>query len=111
MKRFFITVATVAGAALMAGLFVANLRSDADKRRVHRTSLRAACTALYVAVRTQDPKSGGEAVAVVKCEASRCDYVVTRNVPDFPSSPVPAITSTDFLPFLAQTASTPPATP
>jgi len=30
-------------------------------------------------------------------QASQCDHVVTRNVPDFGGSPVPAITPTDFL--------------
>ena len=46
------------------------------------------------------------AVAAV-AEAAKCDYIVTRNVPDFTGSPVPAITPADFLKLLP--APTPPA--
>jgi len=51
-----------------------------------------------------------DAVVASVAEATHCDYVVTRNVPDFAGSPLPAITPTDFLVVLAQ-ATPPPATP
>jgi predicted nucleic acid-binding protein len=38
-----------------------------------------------------------DAVVASVAEAARCDYLVTRNVPDFSGSPVPAITPTDLL--------------
>ena len=38
-----------------------------------------------------------DAVVASLAQASQCDHVVTRNVPDFGGSPVPAITPTDFL--------------
>ena len=46
-------------------------------------------------------------VVAAVAEASRCDYIVTRNVPDFAGSPVPAITPTDFVQLLPAPA--PPA--
>lgn len=46
-------------------------------------------------------------VVAAVAEASKCDYIVTRNVPDFAGSPVPAITATEFLKLL--TAPAPPA--
>src|SRR2546425_7201847 len=87
MKRALMAIATVAGAALMAGLFVANLRSDPDKRVVHRAALHSACSALAVAVIAQSPKSGGEAVLVVKhesasklfCPIHRIEFKVNTN--------------------------------
>lgn len=47
--------------------------------------------------------------AVVAClaQSANCDHSVTRNVPDFAGSPVPAITPTDFLKLLP--TSIPPA--
>lgn len=51
-----------------------------------------------------------DGVVASVAEATHCDYVVTRNVPDFRGSPVPAITPTDFLPIFARAAATPPAT-
>ena len=38
-----------------------------------------------------------DAVVASLAEAGRCDYIVTRNVPDFANSPVPAFTPADFL--------------
>ncbi len=38
-----------------------------------------------------------DAVVASVAEATRCDYVVTRNVPDFAGSPIPAMTPADFL--------------
>jgi predicted nucleic acid-binding protein len=38
-----------------------------------------------------------DAVVASLAEAGQCDHIVTRNVPDFASSPVPALTPTDFL--------------
>jgi hypothetical protein len=38
-----------------------------------------------------------DAVVASLAEASKCDHIVTRNVSDFPGSPVPAITPSDFL--------------
>jgi predicted nucleic acid-binding protein len=43
-----------------------------------------------------------DAVVASIAEAARCDYIVTRNVPDFVNSPVRAITPGDFLTTLAQ---------
>jgi hypothetical protein len=42
--------------------------------------------------------------AVVACvaEATGSEYLVTRNVPDFTGSPVPAMTPTEFLETLAE---------
>ena len=38
-----------------------------------------------------------DAVVASVAEAARCDYILTRNVPDFAQSPVPAISPTEFL--------------
>lgn len=38
-----------------------------------------------------------DAVVAASAEAAGCDYVVSRNVPDFAGSPVPAVTPADFL--------------
>ena len=46
-------------------------------------------------------------VVAAVAEAAKCDYIVTRNVPDFAGSPVLAITPADFLKLLP--ASAPPA--
>ena len=46
-----------------------------------------------------------DAVVSSLAEAAKCDYVVTRNVPDFAGSPVPAVTPTDFLALLPETES------
>jgi len=43
-------------------------------------------------------------VVAAVAEASKCDYIVTRNVTDFAGSPVPAITPTDFLKLLPASA-------
>ena len=52
-----------------------------------------------------------DAVVASVAEAAHCDYVVTRNVPDFAGSPVPAITPTDFLVVLAPAIPPTAATP
>jgi PIN domain len=39
-------------------------------------------------------------VVAAVAEASKCAYIVTRNVPDFAGSPVPAVTPADFLKLL-----------
>ena len=41
-----------------------------------------------------------DSVVATVAEASQCDYLVTRNGPDFAGSPVPAATPTDFLKLL-----------
>ena len=46
-----------------------------------------------------------DAVVSSLAEATKCDYVVTRNVPDFAGSPVPAVTPTDFLALLPENES------
>lgn len=48
--------------------------------------------------------------AVVACMAQReaCAWIITRNVNDFKTSPVRAITPTDFLPVLASLQSSTP---
>jgi len=51
-----------------------------------------------------------DAVVASVAEATHCDYLVTRNNLDFVGSPVPAVTPTDFLLIMAQTAP-PSATP
>jgi predicted nucleic acid-binding protein len=38
-----------------------------------------------------------DAVVASLAEAGQCDHIITRNVPDFAGSPVPALTPTDFL--------------
>ena len=38
-----------------------------------------------------------DAVVASLAEAGQCDYIVTRNVPDFAGSPIPALTPSDFL--------------
>jgi nucleoside phosphorylase len=43
-----------------------------------------------------------DAVVASVAEASGSDYIVTRNVPDFAGSPVPAMTPTEFLEALAE---------
>jgi hypothetical protein len=43
-----------------------------------------------------------DAVVAGIAESTRCDYVVTRNVPDFAGSPVPAVTPTAFLALLPE---------
>jgi len=48
-------------------------------------------------------------VVAAVVETSNCDYIVTRNVPDFAGSPVPAITPTDFLKLLPAPAPPPAA--
>ena len=50
-----------------------------------------------------------DAVVATLAQRAECDYIVTRNVPDFAGSPVPAITPTDFLNLLPAPAP-PPAT-
>ena len=42
-----------------------------------------------------------DAVVAVTAEATGSDFIVTRNVPDFVGSPVPAVTPIDFLEHLA----------
>ena len=42
-----------------------------------------------------------DAVVAVTAEATRSDFIVTRNVPDFVGLSVPAITPIDFLEHLA----------
>ena len=70
MKSLLIAVTTVGVGALMAAVFEANLRSDSHKRLLHRAALRSACTALEVAVRTHNPKNGGEALALANMESA-----------------------------------------
>lgn len=43
-----------------------------------------------------------DAVVASLAETAQCDYIVTRNVPDFASSTVPAITPADFLALLPE---------
>lgn len=53
-----------------------------------------------------------DAVVASLAEAARSDYVITRNVPDFSNSPVPALTPTAFLALLPDedtASSSPPA--
>ena len=38
-----------------------------------------------------------DAVVAVLAEVAACDYIVTRNVPDFKHSPIPAITPEEFV--------------
>ena len=42
-----------------------------------------------------------DAVVASVAEATGSDYIVTRNVPDFAGSPVPALTPTEFLEAIA----------
>jgi hypothetical protein len=42
-----------------------------------------------------------DAVVASVAEATGSDYILTRNVPDFAGSPVPAMTPTEFLETLA----------
>ena len=51
-----------------------------------------------------------DGVVATLAEAAHCAYVVTRNVPDFAGSPVPAITPTDFLALLRAATLPPPVT-
>lgn len=44
-----------------------------------------------------------DSVVAAVAENAGCDYIVTRNIQDFGSSPVPAITPTDFLKLLPAT--------
>lgn len=48
-----------------------------------------------------------DAVVASLAQSANCDYIVTRNVPDFTGSPVPAVTPTHFLKLLP--SPTPPA--
>jgi predicted nucleic acid-binding protein len=41
-----------------------------------------------------------DGVVAATANSSTCDYIVTRNAPDFAGSPVPAITPADFLKLL-----------
>jgi predicted nucleic acid-binding protein len=41
-----------------------------------------------------------DGVVAATADSSSCDYIVTRNAPDFAGSPVPAITPADFLKLL-----------
>jgi hypothetical protein len=43
-----------------------------------------------------------DAVVASVAEATGSDYIVTRNMPDFAGSPVPAMTPTEFLEALAE---------
>jgi predicted nucleic acid-binding protein len=43
-----------------------------------------------------------DAVVASVAEASGSDYIVTRNLPDFVGSPVPAMTPTEFLEAIAE---------
>lgn len=38
-----------------------------------------------------------DAVVAVSAEVAACDYIVTRNMPDFEHSPIPAITPEEFV--------------
>jgi hypothetical protein len=41
-----------------------------------------------------------DSVVAAAADSCGCDYIVTRNVPDFAGSPVPAVTPADFLKLL-----------
>jgi hypothetical protein len=43
-----------------------------------------------------------DALVATVAEVTGSDYIVTRNVPDFAGSPVPAITPAEFLETLAE---------
>ena len=45
-----------------------------------------------------------DGVVAATADSCGCDYIVTRNAPDFAGSPVPAITPTDFLKLLSPRA-------
>lgn len=53
--------------------------------------------ALFVRARSLTFDDFEDAVVAVLAESSGCDYIVTRNVPDFANSPVLAITPEEFV--------------
>ena len=59
--------------------------------------------ATFQRARQLQMKDFEDAVVASIAEASGSDYIITRNVPDFAGSPVPAMTPTEFLETLAET--------
>lgn len=59
--------------------------------------------ATFQRARKLQMKDFEDAVVASIAEASGSDYLITRNVPDFEGSPVPAMTPTEFLETLAET--------
>ena len=53
--------------------------------------------ALFVRARQLPFDDFEDAVVAVLAEVAACDYIVTRNVPDFKHSPIPAITPEEFV--------------
>lgn len=47
--------------------------------------------------RTFDMKDYEDAVVVTCAQNANCDYIVTRNTPDFKNSPIPSVTPGEFL--------------
>lgn len=46
-----------------------------------------------------------DAVVASAAESGRCDWIITRNVPDFEGAPVPALTPEEFLVSVSSSAS------
>jgi len=54
----------------------------------------------FLYARTLDMKDFEDAAIAVCANNSKCEYIITRNGPDFNQSPVPAITPKEFLELL-----------
>jgi len=91
VTTFYYLVAKFAGAAT-ASIAVDGLLTDfavvgADKQ-------------ILAKARKLAMKDFEDGVVAATADSSSCDYIVTRNAPDFAGSPVPAITPEDFLKLL-----------
>ena len=52
---------------------------------------------VFLRARTLPLPDFEDAVVAAAAEATRCDVILTRNLPDFAGSPVPAIAPEEFL--------------
>lgn len=90
VTTFYYLVAKFAGAAA-ADTAVDGLLAD--------FSVASADKQILSKARKLPMKDFEDGVVAATADSCGCDYIVTRNAPDFTGSPVPAITPADFLKF------------
>jgi predicted nucleic acid-binding protein len=95
VTTFYYLVAKFAGAAA-ANTAVDGLLAD--------FSVAGADKQILLKARKLPIKDFEDGVVAATADSCGCDYIVTRNVPDFAGSPVHAITPADFLKLLAPRA-------
>ena len=65
-----------------------------------RTSITPADRGSFLRARALSLTDFEDAVVAALAEKARCDYIASRNVPDFEGSPVPAVTPEELLALL-----------